>query len=931
MADTYTTYYGNFRGLDASSDPKVVARNRLAYSVNMWRDYESEQGAAVETFPGFRRVATSLGFDADGGDKGAVHGLYHFRTRRGVDLVVVHAGTRIYAFEVEKLARGEYLDELMRDAILSEGVADRDSTAFIFNNNLYILDGEHYLRVSDVGEESASIAASAVDAYVPTTYFNGEIYEQRNMLSERAMQGETRIPTENEDGAVAYETVYKTSTQGITGASLNHGFADDWFSPKVFVLDYCDGFPRNEKIVRADIDLTESNNQAYDIFTGGFHNCKNLKVVYIKNNSSGDTYVNPIIFGGYAFDGCDSLTDIYIGDSKSHVQIGENAIPNGVTVHYDFTDFPEDFGMSEFDSYHSVLELAKDVTAVTLGGEPFLEYLVHYKDAELGEETVRVVDRVYFNSEAIKDKEIAIELELYPAHMQTVERLNNFKDSNPDYKKTTMEAINGCTKAAVFDGRVFLTGNGELPNTVFYSHRNLTGANDPAYFGIYNYFNDGVGNTPNVDLLATPSFLMVIKSDTVQDGSVYYHTGMDNTDEFSADLLPRIYPSTQGAAGIGSAGKAVPSRLSCNFLDDPVFLSKRGLEGVSKETVNLERTVGHRSSNIDRLMLKEDLSRASLAEWKGYLVICCNGRMYLADSRYLTRHEDGSYQYEWYYLEGVGTYDAYAPRWGYWLDSYPLIEREGVSAETLDNFLTKDGERVGDRYFLRESGDVDDIYSIMAMPVYHPDSDAVVLDLYYVEADGKRYVVALNGDEKVGVGSFHGASKILAVGERLLFGTDNGDLCIVNTDMRGVAVGDRQVESDRIDRSFYSFAGVAYKSGCATTLDDCGRKGVAKTTECGTTVVRLKTMPGSRAKINVSVNGRDWHHLGDAYSSRFDFTDFQFSNFSFGENENNIVILPELTRGWVNKQYYIYNDRYEEPFGLYELSYAYYVYGRIRY
>ena len=41
---TYTQHYSNFIGVDLSSDPRAVARNRLSYAVNMWRDYESEQG-----------------------------------------------------------------------------------------------------------------------------------------------------------------------------------------------------------------------------------------------------------------------------------------------------------------------------------------------------------------------------------------------------------------------------------------------------------------------------------------------------------------------------------------------------------------------------------------------------------------------------------------------------------------------------------------------------------------------------------------------------------------------------------------------------------------------------------------------------------------------------------------------------------------------
>jgi hypothetical protein len=55
-----------------------------------------------------------------------------------------------------------------------------------------------------------------------------------------------------------------------------------------------------------------------------------------------------------------------------------------------------------------------------------------------------------------------------------------------------------------------------------------------------------------------------------------------------------------------------------------------------------------------------------------------------------------------------------------------------------------------------------------------------------------------------------------------------------------------------------------------------------------------------------------------------------FSNFSFSENEVNIVKLPELTRNWVHKQYYVYSDGFKEPFGLYSISYIYNTKGKIR-
>jgi hypothetical protein len=52
---TYNAYYGDFRGVDFSSDHTQVHKQRLAYGVNMYKDYQSGQGQALETVPGFRR------------------------------------------------------------------------------------------------------------------------------------------------------------------------------------------------------------------------------------------------------------------------------------------------------------------------------------------------------------------------------------------------------------------------------------------------------------------------------------------------------------------------------------------------------------------------------------------------------------------------------------------------------------------------------------------------------------------------------------------------------------------------------------------------------------------------------------------------------------------------------------------------------------
>jgi hypothetical protein len=387
---------------------------------------------------------------------------------------------------------------------------------------------------------------------------------------------------------------------------------------------------------------------------------------------------------------------------------------------------------------------------------------------------------------------------------------------------------------------------------------------------------------------------------------------------------------------LGSAGLTDAYSLSCNFLDDPVFLSRRGLEGITKEQLNAERTVQHRSSTIDRFLIREDLAHASLAEWKGYLVVCCNGHIYLADWRTRTQNAYGSFQYEWFYLEGVGTYEKYGNVYS------KLTEWPFIGDKSLEDI-------VGDDYELwDEEGEVEDIpYN----GVHRVESKTIGdIKVYYYRDPSEntvKRVLDIIPDKKVGTGAFYGAKRVLAVGELLFFATDY-DICLFNTDKRGEQIylkddkGNdipdedggrilvREVDSDKIDSSWYSFNGVPYISGCSIRLDDCEKKTVTKANVYGTTVARFKMIPGSRCKIKSSINGRDWKKIGEGHASRFDFGDLRFDNTSFTENEDSVYVLPEVSRGWVSKQYYFYSDGFCEPFGLYELSYNYKIVGKIR-
>jgi hypothetical protein len=81
----YNTYYGDFRGVDFSSDHSLVSPNRFAYLVNMYKDYKSKTGNAIETIPGYRKAFVPKFLSPD--EDMTVYGIHTVEGK-----VLVHAG-----------------------------------------------------------------------------------------------------------------------------------------------------------------------------------------------------------------------------------------------------------------------------------------------------------------------------------------------------------------------------------------------------------------------------------------------------------------------------------------------------------------------------------------------------------------------------------------------------------------------------------------------------------------------------------------------------------------------------------------------------------------------------------------------------------------------------------------------------------------------
>ena len=195
------------------------------------------------------------------------------------------------------------------------------------------------------------------------------------------------------------------------------------------------------------------------------------------------------------------------------------------------------------------------------------------------------------------------------------------------------ERINHCTMLAVFDNRVFFSGNPEYPNVIFHC-----ALNEPSYCSDLDYYNEGLDLAKVKGLVPGNNALWVFKEPSQANTTVFYHNPANDAD------YGKIYPSTHSSITTGCVGKAI------NFNDDIVFFSERGMEAINGD-ITTEQVIAHRSSLVDRkLIAEEDYANMHLVEFEGYLFVIIGNKVYLADSRAMFTNENHN-EYEWFYWE----------------------------------------------------------------------------------------------------------------------------------------------------------------------------------------------------------------------------------------------------------------------------------------
>jgi hypothetical protein len=932
---TYQRLLENFGGLDCTGDTYGVANNRFVRMDNLWRDYRAGEGNAIETFPGYRCLTRF---------SEAIHGVFYWRCTRG-SYLVVHTGRDLRVIEFSE-TDGTALTKEPSTVTGGTGVmSEQASTAFSWMEALDLLDGAHYFVLKST--DGAFTLSEVRDLYIPVTYSDGEAYEQRNMLSDRAVtRYRVGLPA-----SFSYATpkLRYTVLDPVTCTCEVSGIERPSEEKEIYIPAYTQIGSKTYTVTRIGWKAFSQINTIEELYvsegvesiaTAAFDCCRGLKTVALPDSLRE--------IGAIAFNKC-PLEKIILGNCLTDIARGNftGSTPT-IVYHGSSDDFAERVTVSEennagFSTSHftyadnyplqvtsfTLYDPVKSIRQIRLEGE-----VVTGEDGSIraypikGETYIEGVLLRCEDGQDVTDKVLEVECELDPAAFTAVEGQTDFAAANPGYDGTAITALARCTVAAVYDGRVFLSGNPAFPNTVFYTSRDLTGQINPAYVGVLNYFQNGVGSNPNTALLPTSSYLAVLKEEPTGSGAVFYYSGSDTGES----LLPRIYVQSDSVAGRGCIGVAV------NFVDDPVFLSEGGVEALSKQALNTERSIKHRSTLIDPALLSHGTEKPLAAVWDGYLVLLySDGEAYLADSRRTCTTLMGT-EYEWYHLSGVGAYSddlcVYRYAGSYPDGGAPCFSYAGESV-TAELYPTPEALPYEVSY---------EEYPNIYEKIYSGSDEEGNPVFFTVEEDegGRHFYLLYATPERTG-GTFSAPRALLTCEGKLLFGCENGALCVVNTDRRGMG-GYTPGAEDALEESaadgglsirsdWYSFAGHRIISGFVTAPDDCGVPNYTKKTVRRSTVAEMKAGAGCGFRFRVSINRGTYLTHTDSIPFEggvLDFTEVDYSRFVFGDGESNTAVLQERTKRWVSKQYRVYSDVYAEPFGIYRISYSYRIEGKVK-
>lgn len=969
---------GGFRGVDVSDDPSKINETRFANATNMWKDYENQSGIAVETIPGYRKIKST-------GKKinGIFRYVYHAGAADEQKFILVHCGDTLRIYKWEDFMNGN--TETYYD-VGKEGITinDEKSNAFQYRNRFFFLcNGYWELIVSESKSEtiiiySFSIKSVSENVYIPKTYIDGEEYEQGNAFSDKVINeyNNFSVPISENPPKFSAPLYNRIKQYEFRSATLNFthktqkstSFVDPETGTASPIVLYADkDYPYNviklksTKACKVILQLTDAETFDKQVQVGG-----NYELNFTKENEE-----LSVVFSS------EMIPVGHVGAFQYSIETADTSetIPIKVTLYYIDISFNPEFVKCQNEIFTDVHWVGDEDALAADSSE------AHSRTKQTGvffsakkQDNIVSGFTTWYRTKAIVGSQTQYTIENFPAGYSlfieygivptSFNSVGEYTPFSGSHDVSMADAINGCMLFDIFDDRIFLTGNPQLPNTIFYANRDNTGYVNPSYFGVLNWFDCGVSNEPIKAMVHNANNLIVMKGNTIQDSVISFYQPWQT----QQNIIPKTYIRNDGLPGKGCVG------LACNLRDDIVFLSETGLEGIDRQTVNTERAVGHRSSLVDAKLLAEDLSQAMYCEWKDYLVILFpSGNAYMADTRQISS-VNGYHQYEWYLLNDIVT----------WTDDGHAYNYASVFPDPAEiaQFCNVNGNPKGGKYVTKKvkSGaskitadfcvlsdyadtriDPTDSLLIYPVTVYDNDEDTngkqwlcideaaiTSIEITTDSPSDTKYVVVEKQEELI-TGPFgnlgeettiNHPSFLVEFNGLMLFGTDNGDICVFNTDKRGVRperLKDDYTEQEykaqfatTIDAEWYDRCGHAYLSGIETAFDNANVPHLTKNTIKKSCVVEVKLGLTSSFKSQFRTDRDGWSEPSQVAVKNDDFSDNDLFKADFTTNSNATIAVTEKTKKWVVKQYRMYSDKWRTPFGIYGIAYRYSIHGRIK-
>lgn len=208
------------------------------------------------------------------------------------------------------------------------------------------------------------------------------------------------------------------------------------------------------------------------------------------------------------------------------------------------------------------------------------------------------------------------------------------------------DRIMKCTIASLYgvggENRVFVSGNPEYKSRDWHSQ-----IYDATYWPDLNYSIVGSEETAIMGYAKFGKYQLIIKEESQIHSTIYKRLGSLN------EKGEAYFSLEAGVTGVG----AIAKHSFSNLIDEPLFLSSRGIYAVATINILADNTVRNRSYFIDnRLRNEAGLDKAISCEWNGYYLLCLNNVAYILDSKQLTttsRRTDIDYSYECYYWTNI--------------------------------------------------------------------------------------------------------------------------------------------------------------------------------------------------------------------------------------------------------------------------------------